>query len=542
MDKKVEEYLKHFSSEFSKEIIDYATNAMLLESRYIFVTTIKKQQYGYCTHCNSEFKTHLQKPTEKQTAEMEQCGCHAAYYMQSEYEKQKHGEKSECPVCKSTCTVRYSGLGHSRLLDSAYFVYYEKSVLDPKVIVARGILAWRDYTTDYKNIKTKLHTDYYYIFEYEKGGKMVKWIDRWQTPSGWGFTKTVYSRIRNQAPSTNAGYSRESIKEAVKNTPFAWSGWERHETDDMVTYFDLCARYPVVEYLNKLGYGKLIKDKLNQANTFNTINWRGKTLLKVFRLTEEEYQVIKQQKIIPSFWFLHLIKQCKDKEFGLGIQEVSELSEITYGLGELDTINMMTSKSFTFKDAFKYITKQIRKSKNIYSSASRVARDWLDYKQECIKLNMDISEMKVIYPNDLHAAHQMTSAQIKYAEDKALTEKIKQRLPEMKKYLFKYNDLFIRPAESSKELVEEGKALSHCVGRYSKDYAEGKTNILLIRKESEPDKPYYTMEVKNNQIFQTRGLKNCIPDKEVAAFVKAFEDTKLKKAKSKDKTKVAKSA
>lgn len=542
MDEKVKAYLEHFPKEYSQEIIDYATNVLLKESRYIFVTTVKKQQYGYCTHCNSEFKTHIKKPTERQAAEMEQCGCHAAYYFNPEHEKQKHGQVMECPVCKSTCTVRYSGLGHSRLLDSSYFVFYEKSVLNPKVIIARGILAWRDYTTDYKNIKTKLHTDYYYVFEYNKGGKMIKWINRWNAPSGWGLAKTVYSRMRNQAPSTRTGCSRESIQSAVKCTPFAWSGWEQHQYEDhqyedMVTFFDLCARYPVVEYLNKLGYGKLVEDKLNGENTFKSINWRAKTLLKVLKLTNEEYQIIKQQKIALDFWFLHLIKLSKDKHLGISITEIKQLSEIAHGLGEIDNIGNMTSGAFTFKDAIKYINKQIRSSKSTYSGASSVVRDWMDYKQECKKLNIDTSNMRVLYPKNLHTAHQNTSAQIKYAEDTVLNEKIKLRVQELSKYYFGQNGLIIRPAESSFELVEEGKALSHCVGRYSKDYAEGKTSILLIRRECEPDKPFYTMEVRGTVIYQTRGLHNCTTTDEVQAFVNAFE-TEILKKKKKSKVKV----
>ncbi|MDF2591378.1 MAG: hypothetical protein K0S75_844 [Clostridia bacterium] len=536
MDEKVKAYIQHFNDGYSQEIIDYATNVMLEESRYVFVTTIKKQQYGYCTHCYSEFKTHLKKPTERQKSEVDQCGCHAAYYYNSEYEKQKHGQSMECPVCKSKCKVRYSGLGHSRLLDSSYFVYYEKSVLDPKIIVARGFLAWRDYTADYKNVKTNLHTDYYYIFEYSKGGKMIKWIDRWQAPSGWGFTKTVYSRLHNQAPSTVTGYSKESIKTAVKDTPFAWSGWELCEYEDMVRFFDFYARYPVVEYLNKLGYRKLILSRLKGDNTFNTINWRGKTLLKVFKLTDEEYQMIKQQKIIPTFWFLHLIKLNKDKGLGLSIIEVKQLSEMIYGIGEIDTIGSMTCESFTFKDAIRYISKQLRNSNRTYYGTSNVVRDWMDYKQECKKLNIDTSEMRILYPNNLHSAHQNTSAQIKYAEDLALTEKIKERLPDLKKFSFKYNGLFIRAAVSSQELVNEGKALNHCVGRYSKDYADGKTNILLIRKEREPDTPFYTLEVRGTTIYQTRGLRNCVATDEVQAFVDEFEaEVLLKKKKSKVK-------
>jgi hypothetical protein len=93
----------------------------------------------------------------------------------------------------------------------------------------------------------------------------------------------------------------------------------------------------------------------------------------------------------------------------------------------------------------------------------------------------------------------------------------------------------IRPAKDSIELLEEGKKLSHCVGTYSNKYAEGKTNIFVIRKIDEVDKPFYTLEFFNDSIIQVRGNRNCSPTKEVEAFVEAFKEAKLKNKKTKVK-------
>ena len=40
--------------------------------------------------------------------------------------------------------------------DSACFIRFDKSEVDNETIVARGFLAERDYSEDYKNVKTKL--------------------------------------------------------------------------------------------------------------------------------------------------------------------------------------------------------------------------------------------------------------------------------------------------------------------------------------------------------------------------------------------------
>lgn len=110
------------------------------------------------------------------------------------------------------------------------------------------------------------------------------------------------------------------------------------------------------------------------------------------------------------------------------------------------------------------------------------------------------------------------------------------RVKALEKYSYENKSLgiLIRPAASTKELIEEGKALCHCVGGYASRYASGATNILVIRKINEPDKPYFTLELNRGAIVQVRGKHNCAPTGEVKKFIKAFELAKLNK-KGKDK-------
>ncbi len=534
----VKEHYLHFDNDFSPEIIEFATNTALESSKYLFVTTIKNQQYGYCTHCNVELPTHLPKLSDRAIAEREMCGCPAALYMGEEYERKKHGEKAICPNCKSECIVRYAGLGHSNLRDCAYFVYYEKSKLDSNILVARGIHAVRYYGNGYKNVQTELETEVHYSFEYKKMGKMIKPISEPWGHNHIGFSKTIHSWANRHGYNTYFCYSRKSIKNAVKNTPFAWIGWENYDYNDMVEYFDLFSRYPVIEYLNKLGYKQLVTEKLETKTiSKGAINWNGKTIEGVFRLTKEEYNIVKQYKINVTSSFLNLTKSVKERELNLTIPEISDLSHIIPSYSnmdnELSSINKTFGEYLNFKDAFRYCMKQNNKNMSTYNSVYSITSAWRDYVSECKKLNMDISDMRVLFPNDLHKAHQNTTDQIRYEVDKALTEKIVSRLPTMTRFYITSDKYLIRPAESAFEIVNEGRELHHCVGRYAKDYADGKTCILFIRKVEEPDKPFYTVEVNGREVVQVRGLQNCAPkDEMLLAFIKRFtkEAVALKKS------------
>lgn len=59
-----------------------------------------------------------------------------------------------------------------------------------------------------------------------------------------------------------------------------------------------------------------------------------------------------------------------------------------------------------------------------------------------------------------------------------------------------------------KDIINEGASLSHCVGGYLESVASGYTTILFLRKISDPDKSFYTIEVNDSHIVQIHGNHN----------------------------------
>lgn len=96
---------------------------------------------------------------------------------------------------------------------------------------------------------------------------------------------------------------------------------------------------------------------------------------------------------------------------------------------------------------------------------------------------------------------------------------------------FKYsNDKFIIITPSSPtDLTKEGVMLHHCVKSYIEQVAEGRTNIVFIREKANPDKPFYTVEISNNNsIEQVHGAcnKNAEENSMVASFIKEWAKEK----------------
>ena len=76
---------------------------------------------------------------------------------------------------------------------------------------------------------------------------------------------------------------------------------------------------------------------------------------------------------------------------------------------------------------------------------------------------------------------------------------------------FEYEDenWCIRVPHELSEITAEGISLHHCVGGYLDRHANGETNIIFLRKKSEENTPFFTIEINNaNKVVQIHGSHN----------------------------------
>lgn len=106
----------------------------------------------------------------------------------------------------------------------------------------------------------------------------------------------------------------------------------------------------------------------------------------------------------------------------------------------------------------------------------------------------------------------------------------KKVLGELEVQIGKY--VFVIPKDAN-DLIHEGDELHHCVGgsNYIESHGSGETTIVFIRKASDPQKSYFTMEYKNKRIIQVHGLYNVEPDEDIKAAVDQWLEIANKKVK-----------
>lgn len=486
-----EEYLSHFNGEITEEIDTYVNDIVFEEARYIFTEKREGEQYGYCTYCKKEFRAN----------------------------GLKHKSTAKCPYCGGTHKVQSTAYKRKKLVHNASFVFFEKSMIDSSTIVAIEYFVTRNFATDYRDIKNEYRVLGLSIFQQGKSIMLKK--NYWS--KGWEKRNSVFKVGRGEWFRRYDGFtSLSSIENAVKGTPFQYSTWENYKEEDMLKFFELYSKYPSIEYLTKCGCEAIVREKLSGYYTFGAINWRGKTLFKVLKLTKGEFKEIKKLGIQITAEFLH------SKKFFEGICKTNmKMIDDFRGVIVRDCESVkQIGKTINLEKVHKYLIKQMKiKEIGYFDYAFTTFKDYI---RDCKKLGFDINDEHTIFPKNLYNAHQNTIKQIKIKENKELDADIQKIADKNKQFCFKYKDIFIRPAQSSLELIEEGQALHHCVAGYSKRYAEGKTIILVIRKSSEPDKPYCTMEINNNKIVQVRANLNREPDKEAKEFVEEFKKRKLK--------------
>ena len=159
-------------------------------------------------------------------------------------------------------------------------------------------------------------------------------------------------------------------------------------------------------------------------------------------------------------------------------------------------------------------------------SFARALIEYADYLREREKAGDDMTNEIYLRPRNLHETYARLRAENEAKKDELYLQRMKDRYPKipdvsrkiMKRYTWQQDGLMIRPAYDAGEIVLEGRILHHCVGSehqlYMKNYNDNKRYILVVRRQSEPDIPYITVELADNRIRQWYGIHDTKPDKE----------------------------
>ena len=336
------------------------------------------------------------------------------------------------------------------------------------------------------------------------------------------------------------------IEEALSGTVMQYADLEgyleeRGHNKNPIYFLEYHARYPVIEFLWKAGYRNIVHNRIfgMDRENRNAILWERKKLKECFKfplrilklMPPEEWKLDDVQR--ANYLWKNYGERITDAEMRMALQSRTDVQNLTgampyAGIGKI----------------LKYIQKQTEKRKeekgHTTYTLEGIIRAYRDYLRECEQLHFDLHDREILFPKDLVAAHDRTMKQIAFEKNKADQEKFQKAVEKLEKFAWSEGEFFIRPAREQMELTAEGKALHHCVGGYIRDMAEGETAIFFLRKVSEPDKPFYTLELQKKRVIQCRTEHNASYDRK--PDVKNFVDMWMEKVVKKGGKKKAKEA
>lgn len=149
---------------------------------------------------------------------------------------------------------------------------------------------------------------------------------------------------------------------------------------------------------------------------------------------------------------------------------------------------------------------------------------WKDYIAMAEERGLPIYRSDVLLPADLNEKHEEAVAErnrrireehlrvereARAAEEKEDAEYREKLLPTLeKRYAWADGGYLIAIPRGKDEILREGRALQHCVGGYAHRHITGAVTILFMRRETEPDKPWITIEMRGAKLVQIHGFKN----------------------------------
>jgi hypothetical protein len=372
-----------------------------------------------------------------------------------------------------------------------------------------------------KDIKAEISIDEVLYFSRDK---QEAWYQNWWNRSPKEqFRKDTGKGIRTFIPAELRRYQcsmHASVQDALSNGFLKYANikiYDAYDESHLMKLIYVYSKYPQAEYLKKLGYEGIIKDRIyNQANHIK-VNWRGDSLEKMLGITKTEIGKLNQ-------WGY---KSTED----IGTYKFLRKYQAKVSKKNMDIFYSVFSCVGNYLSDFKKEENPMKISEYIFKQKKLVKHrfilyDYKDYLSQLKKLGYPLEEY-YLYPKNLEVAHAKLTNEMNRRRDEEKRKRIelqekgyREILKKINKLTYSSENLVIRPVNSIEELNIEGMKMHHCVATYGNKVVAEKCYIFTVRSINEPDEPLATLELSQDKkrIIQLRGKHNAVVSDDIEAF------------------------
>ncbi len=290
---------------------------------------------------------------------------------------------------------------------------------------------------------------------------------------------------------------------------------EKSITPDVIALTACCIYPRQIEMLMKAGMEDVVYDLLNRGVKHATaIKWDSQDVKNPFALNRQQMrEFFATNRKVEILELFHRLK---------GTASIAQCAEwVKKGIDIHTTPILARRWNIPLHKLIKYLEGYVGCAKyGGLQSIDSACRVWRDYVEAAQYLDYPLHRENVIMPPHLSDAHdeavRLRNRQIAEENKKqrqqervliAKTyEKRKQALE--KRYGYEADGYRICIPECASDIKNEGIALKHCVGGYAERHIKGTCTILFMRKVSNPDVPFLTIEMRGNTLVQIHGYRN----------------------------------
>ena len=501
---------------YPKDIEKWAIKEVFPAHAFYTYKKHKKQQLCYCTNCKTE----------------------------NLISGVRHAHSGVCPNCGRMITFHAMGR-HPRVYDQITTQYIDKVGNEYLLRIIKGSVSYtNNYTKPeyrfWENARCfisaknqRLYTEPYYhsysfnSYPWRAGARphMNKWQYHFESDvCGNLYTKNL-DKLFQSSPWQYCPIKDfyEFDREPLEVLPF------------MRTYL----QSPMLEYLVKLRLYRLAADFVYQrsegfSSYNNCLNTSGKSLRDVLKVSPTYLPLM--QAINISMKTCSLLQKIIAK--GIVVNEDLLRWCQKHDIYDADDLAICLRHMSAYK-MIQYLQQQHDELKAIvvpfayqpYGTMNSVFTLYKDYIYLCEMMKYDLSNTIVLYPNHLKEVHDNTAKLFDEDKVRIYNQCIADSYSELtKQYQFKKHGMLIKVPQTSDDIVAEGQALHHCVNSYVERVAKKQCSILFLREKEQPDKPFYTIEIRKEEVVQVRGFDNCDPSPKVRRFIEEWQKKKVHSA------------
>ena len=357
----------------------------------------------------------------------------------------------------------------------------------------------------------------------------------------WCLDKDYFPAKRTYYWSERIKLYKRNLKQLKKNTFLKNSSidlWDVLPTS-VSDYIQIEKCNPVVEMLARIGMFRMAKDIMHEYYDKQLLKKGETELCKILKIDKARLKRLKKmngrlaslswmqyEKMVNTIWPDEMIKDFGDENFSTS------------------RFNFLKTP-LSFVRIYNYIKKQ---SELMCETLHQTVVTWQDYicMAEQMKMNTNLEQIEM--PKDLREAHDrmVLISKTKGLEKQAKTlekkwPKVNKQLPKLHKFEYESGEYCIVAPEKVIDIVKEGVILGHCVHTCDYYFSRIQTDesyLFFLRKKSNPDMPWYTLEVEpsgNIRQKRTTGDKQNKDFEMAVPFLKKWQQYFKKQLTKKEK-------